>query len=264
MSDALDQFVVDGIQHNIPFLSALMQHPRWISGDISTAFIADEYPDGFVPVQADGIVISKLSCVALSMEMLRKDRLDSLPGRLSRHSGQYRSNWIVKLDQKSVTADILEREPGIPVEMLVSIGGADPINVESNWVPGEMLWSGRIDDEVVSVQVRSITGGVSLRYRGVAMNVRVLSPEHARLHDLMPERIIPDTSNLLLCPMPGLVVSIAVKAGQSVQAGEALATVEAMKMENVLRAEKDLVVLEVKVKPGDSLAVDAVIMDFVV
>lgn len=264
MSDALDQFVVDGIQHNIPFLSALMQHPRWISGDISTAFIADEYPDGFVPVQADGIVISKLSCVALSMEMLRKDRLDSLPGRLSRHSGQYRSNWIVKLDHQSVTANILEREPGTPVEMLVSIDGADPINVESSWVPGEMLWSGQIDDELVSVQVRSITGGVSLRYRGVAMNVRVLSPEHAKLHDLMPERTIPDTSNLLLCPMPGLVVSIAVKAGQSVQAGEALATVEAMKMENVLRAEKDLVVLEVKVKPGDSLAVDAVIMDFVV
>ena len=264
MSDALDQFVVDGIQHNIPFLSALMQHPRWISGDISTAFIADEYPDGFVPVQADGIVISKLSCVALSMEMLRKDRLDSLAGRLSRHSGQYRSNWIVKLDHQSVTANILEREPGTPVEMLVSIDGADPINVESSWVPGEMLWSGQIDDELVSVQVRSITGGVSLRYRGVAMNVRVLSPEHAKLHDLMPERTIPDTSNLLLCPMPGLVVSIAVKAGQSVQAGEALATVEAMKMENVLRAEKDLVVLEVKVKPGDSLAVDAVIMDFVV
>ncbi|MBN9670924.1 acetyl-CoA carboxylase biotin carboxylase subunit [Roseibium aggregatum] len=262
MSSALDGFYVDGIQHNVPFLTALMNHPRWRSGELATSFIADEYPDGFSPAVPDDTAYSVLAAVSLSMGALERERLDHLPGRLRAHSGAIREDWVVKLDDTFVPIRLAAGYPGTPVEIDVAIGEGPILNVESDWAPGAPLWTGRVGEEQVTVQVRPVTGGYRLDWQGYSVIAKVMTPRIAELEELMPEKLPPDTSKMLLCPMPGLVVSIAVSEGQEVKAGEQLAVVEAMKMENVLRAERDCVVSAVKAVPGDSLAVDAVIMEF--
>jgi propionyl-CoA carboxylase alpha chain len=264
MSVALDDFVVEGIQHNVPFLSALMAHPRWREGRLSTGFIAEEFPEGFQGATADSSTLSQLAVVALTMEILRKDRLDRLAGRLAPHAGNWREKWVVSIGGKTVE---LESPTGIallPMEVEIVLPGADePVTVLSNWMPGDLVWEGAIDDEPLSVQVRPALSGYRLLYRGIDVVARVMTPRIAALHSLMPEKLPPDTSKFLLCPMPGLVISLTVEEGQEVKAGETLAIVEAMKMENVLRADRDLTVQSISAKQGDSLAVDAVIMEFV-
>ncbi|MDN2581320.1 acetyl/propionyl/methylcrotonyl-CoA carboxylase subunit alpha [Aquibium sp. ELW1220] len=262
MSDALDSFVVDGIEHNIPFLAALMQHPRWREGRLSTAFIAEEYPDGFAPIAPSREDRQVLAALALSIELLRKDRLDRLPGRLAPHSGALKPNWVVRIGddylQMTVTAGMIS----IPLEMDVAVDGAEPITVASDWRPGEPVWKGTIGGRAVSAQLRPVTNAIRIAWKGMSVTARAMLPDTAALDRLMPVKVPPDTSRLLLCPMPGMVVSIAVVEGQEVKAGETLAVVEAMKMENVLRAERDLTVSRINAKPGESLAVDAVIMEF--
>jgi propionyl-CoA carboxylase alpha chain len=262
MSSALDAFYVDGIQHNVPFLTALMNHPRWRSGELATSFIADEYPDGFEPAVPDDHAYSVLAAVALSMGALQRERLDHLPGRLRAHSGAIREDWVIKLDKTYVPIRLVAGFPGTPVEIDVAIGDGPVVNVEADWAPGDPLWSGKVGDKEVTVQVRTLRGGYRLDWQGYSVTAKVMTPRIAELDALMPEKLPPDTSKMLLCPMPGLVVSIAVAEGQEVKAGEQLAVVEAMKMENVLRAERDCVVTAIKATPGDSLAVDAVIMEF--
>jgi propionyl-CoA carboxylase alpha chain len=262
MSSALDAYYVDGIQHNVPFLTALMNHPRWRSGELATSFIADEYPDGFFPAEPDDTANGVLAAVALSMGAIGRERLDHLPGRLRPHSGAVREDWVVKLDKTYVPIRLAAGYPGTPVELDVAIGDGPVVNVESDWAPGASLWNGTVGDRAVTVQVRPVTGGYRLDWQGYSLVAKVMTPRIAELDALMPEKLPPDTSKMLLCPMPGLVVSIAVSEGQEVKAGEQLAIVEAMKMENVLRAERDCVVEAIKAAPGDSLAVDAVIMEF--
>ncbi|MGB3831592.1 MAG: acetyl/propionyl/methylcrotonyl-CoA carboxylase subunit alpha [Mesorhizobium sp.] len=262
MSEALDEFVVDGIEHNIPFLAALMRHPRWREGRLSTGFIAEEYPDGFAPVAPDGDEKAVLAAVALAVELLRRDRLDRLTGRLAPHSGALKRDWVVKIGADYVPASILEGMISIPMEMDLSVGGGAPLTVASDWRPGEPVWRGRVGGRQVAVQLRPLPNGMRIAWQGMAVEAHAMLPRTAELERLMPVKLPPDTSKMLLCPMPGLVVSIAVAEGQEVKAGETLAVVEAMKMENVLRAERDLTVAKLKAKPGDSLAVDAVIMEF--
>ncbi|ADZ70214.1 acetyl-CoA carboxylase biotin carboxylase subunit [Polymorphum gilvum] len=262
MGEALDAFYVDGIQHNVPFLTALMNHPRWRKGELSTGFIAEEYPDGFAPARPDADAKSVLAAVALTMETVRRERLDHLPGRLRPHSGALREKWVVKIDADYLPARIAEGYPTTPIEMDIAVDGSAPHTVVSDWVPGERLWTGRVGERHVTVQVRPVSNGYQLDWQGYSVIAKVMTPRTAELDALMPEKLPPDTSKFLLCPMPGLVVSIAVAEGQEVKAGEQLAIVEAMKMENVLRAERDCVVAAIKAKPGDSLAVDAVIMEF--
>ena len=262
MSSALDAFYVDGIQHNVPFLTALMNHPRWRSGELATSFIADEYPDGFEPAVPDDEAYAVLAAVALSMGALQRERLDHLPGRLRAHSGAIREDWVIKLDKTYVPIRLAAGYPGTPVEIDVAIGDGPVVNVEADWAPGDPLWSGKVGAKDVTVQVRPLRGGYRLDWQGYSVVAKVMTPRIAELDALMPEKLPPDTSKMLLCPMPGLVVSIAVAEGQEVKAGEQLAVVEAMKMENVLRAERDCVVSAIKATPGDSLAVDAVIMEF--
>jgi len=262
MSEALDGFVVDGIAHNIPFLAALMRHPRWREGRLSTAFIEEEYPDGFAIPKAGEPERAVFCAVALAIELLRRDRLDRLPGRLAPHTGDFRRDWVVKLDGDYVPVSVVEGMVSIPTELDISIDGAAPVTLSSSWRPGEPIWRGRVGHKDVTVQIRTVLNGHELSWQGVASVVKVMTPRIAELDQLMPERKAPDTSRKLLCPMPGLVVSIAVGEGQEVKAGEVLAVVEAMKMENVLRAERDCTVSAVKAAPGDTLAVDAVIMEF--
>lgn len=262
MSSALDAFYVDGIQHNVPFLTSLMNHPRWRSGTLSTGFIAEEYPDGFAPAEPDTAALETLAAVALTMETLRRERLDHLPGRLRPHSGAVREAWTVKIGKDYIPVRLTEGYPGTPIEMDFAVGEGAPVTVTSSWVPGDVLWNGTVGGKRVTVQVRPVRSGYRLDWQGFSVIARVMTPRTAELDALMPEKLPPDTSRLLLCPMPGLVVSIAVTEGQEVKAGEQLAIVEAMKMENVLRAERDCVISSIKTKPGDSLAVDAVIMEF--
>ncbi|MCV6602779.1 MAG: acetyl/propionyl/methylcrotonyl-CoA carboxylase subunit alpha [Cohaesibacter sp.] len=263
MSTALDAFVVDGIEHNVPFLAALMDHPRWKAGNLTTAFIAEEYPDGFGGVSLDEQSEKALAAVALSMEMVRKNRLDDLIDRMAPHSGETRQEWVVALSKENrVAVDFVAGMPSTPIEMDMQYDDGTRVSVVSDWVPGAKLWTGTVGGKKLTVQVRNGLNAYQLTHSGVQVSAKVMRPNLAAMEALMPVRIPPDTSNLLLCPMPGLVVSIAVQEGQQVQAGEALATVEAMKMENILRAERDLVVSKINAAPGDSLAVDAVIMEF--
>ena len=262
MSEALDAFVVDGIEHNIPFLSALMQHPRWREGRLSTGFIAEEFPDGFAPRKPDEKEKSVLAAVATAIELVRRDRLDRLGGRLAPHSGAVKPNWVVRLDDDYIDVSFKDGLIGTPFEADFSVGGGKPVTVVSDWRPSDPVWVGVVGGTPCSVQVRPINNGLRMAWRGLSVAARVMLPATAKLDRLMPVKLPPDTSKLLLCPMPGMLVSVAVIEGQEVKAGETLAVVEAMKMENVLRAERDLTVSKVNAKPGDSLAVDTVIMEF--
>lgn len=261
-SAALDAFLIDGIQHNIPFLSSLHQHPRWREGRLSTGFIREEYPDGFVVGTVDETTRPILAAAAVAMEVVHQDRLESIPGRLRPATGELRRDWVVKLEREQVAVQIEQGFASIPLELDMSVAGGATMSVTSRWTPGDGLWQGDIGGEAVTIQVRRTVAGLELRYRGLSVIARVLPPRIARLDALMPEKAPADTSRFLLCPMPGLIVSVDVVTGQSVKAGETLAIVEAMKMQNVLRAERDLVVKTVKARAGDSLAVDAVIMEF--
>jgi propionyl-CoA carboxylase alpha chain len=263
MSEALDDFVVDGIEHNIPFLAALMRHPRWREGRISTAFIAEEYPDGFAAIVPDADEKAVLAAVAIAVELLRRDRLDRLSGRLAPHSGALKPDWVVRLGNEYLNVALGEGMVSIPLEMDMSVEEGAPLTVASDWRPGEPVWRGTVGGRQVAAQIRPVENGVRIAWKGMAATARVMRPRTAELDRLMPAKIAPDTSKLLLCPMPGLVISILVAEAQEVKAGEMLAVVEAMKMENVLRAERDLTVAKINAKPGDSLAVDAVIMEFV-
>lgn len=242
MSDALDGFVVDGIEHNVPFLAALMRHPRWREGRLSTGFIAEEYPEGFAPMEPTAEEAGILARVALSAHLVDAERRSHHLDRLRPATGQNK-DWVVKIGDAyhALTADDA---------------------VRSDWLPGEAVWRGAVDGRGVTAQLRPFLNGMRIDWQGLSVRTRVFTPRLAELDALMPVKLPPDTSKMLLCPMPGLVVSIAVSEGQEVKAGETLAVVEAMKMENVLRAERDLTVGSIKAKPGESLAVDAVIMEF--
>jgi len=242
MSDALDGFVVDGIEHNVPFLAALMRHPRWREGRLSTGFIAEEYPEGFAPMAPTEEEAGILARVALSAHLVDVERRANHLDRL-RPTHVSRTHWTVKIGDDYLA---------------LAAGDA----VTSDWRPGEAVWRGMIDGRPVTAQLRPFPNGMRIDWQGLSVRARVLTPRHAELDALMPVKLPPDTSKMLLCPMPGLVVSIAVREGQEVKTGETLAVVEAMKMENVLRAERDLTVGVVRAKPGESLAVDAVIMEF--
>ncbi|AXS40846.1 acetyl/propionyl/methylcrotonyl-CoA carboxylase subunit alpha [Breoghania sp. L-A4] len=262
MGLALDKFVIDGIGHNVPFLASIMKHPRWRSGALSTSFIADEYPDGFKAAEPNAQARSVFAAVALSMEVIRKERLDHLPGRLRPHTGALRADWVVKLDDDLLPVTLVEGFPAVPIEMDIKVADQPVVTLTGDWAPGDALWSGSVDGAPVNVQVRAIANGWRLEWQGYSVAARVMTPRTAELDALMPEKIAADTSKLLLCPMPGLVVSLHVAEGDEVSAGQQLAIVEAMKMENVLRAERDGKVASIKALPGDSLAVDAVIMEF--
>jgi propionyl-CoA carboxylase alpha chain len=262
-ANALDAFVIDGIRHNIPFLAALMQHPRWRAGRLSTGFIAEEYPDGFDAVAPEGELAQRIGAVAAAIDHVLGERKRRITGQMAGRGVTRQRRRAVRLGEAWLTLEVAREAQGIAVHPVEANGSVEPPCVlVSSWKAGDPVWHGLVDGHAVAVQVRPIANGFVLAHRGVEVRAYVYTEREAEAARLMPVKKPPDTGKALLCPMPGQVRSIAVVEGQEVKAGETLAVVEAMKMENVLRAERDAVVKAIKVKPGDSLAVDAVIMEF--
>ena len=259
-SDALDAFVIDGIRHNVPFLAALMAHPRWEAGKLSTGFIAEEFPGGFHAAAPQGEAAKVLAAVAAAVDHVLGERKRRISGQLGGKTVTRESERAVWLGDKEIRLTV-KRENGV-IEVWFHDGKVRASHVVSDWKPGAPVWSGTVDGHPATAQVRTIPNGFALSYRGVETRAYVYTEREAGYARLMPMRKAGDTGKQVVCPMPGLVVSIAVKEGQEVKAGETVAVVEAMKMENVLRAEIDGTVKKINAKPGDSLAVDAVILEF--
>jgi len=236
-----------------------MQNPRWKAGALSTGFIAEEYPQGFAPLAASGETALKLATVAAAIDHVMNARKRQISGQLpTQKPVVFQRERTVMLG--AARFDLTFEEGGAVVVARFADGEA--MEASSDWGGGDKVWRGAINGEPLAVQVRPILNGYALAHAGVSVEARVYTRREAELAALMPEKRLADTSMALLCPMPGLVKSIAVSAGQEVKAGEPLCMVEAMKMENVLRAERDVTIKKVLAKEGDSLAVDAVIMEF--
>jgi propionyl-CoA carboxylase alpha chain len=258
MATALDGFEVEGIGHNLPFLSAVMSQERFRSGNLTTAYIAEEFPEGFSGVQPDADALRILAAIAAFAHQKIRQRAVQISGTLSSSSRGTGKEWIVSLADAEETVTI---ETGSAGSSLVFADGSR-FMVSSDWLPGKRLASFTIGDRVAEVKIDLIGSAIRLRWRGMDVRARVRSPRVAQLARLMPVKVPPDMSRMLLCPMPGVITSVTVGVGDQVEAGQTLATVEAMKMENVLKAERRGVVKRVAAAPGQSLAVDELIMEF--
>ncbi|MCC5989775.1 MAG: acetyl/propionyl/methylcrotonyl-CoA carboxylase subunit alpha [Pararhodobacter sp.] len=256
---ALDTFEVEGIGHNLPFCSAVMEHPRFNSGAITTAFIAEEYPEGFQGVTLPEATLKRVAAAAAAMNRVAEIRRTRISGRMDNHERKVGDDWVVSTQGQDFALHIRADKGGATVEFA---NGGGAMRVESDWVPGQSLARLLVDGEPLVLKVSRITGGYRVRLRGADLKVHVFTPRQAELAALMPEKAPPDTSKLLLCPMPGLMMKLSVEEGQEVFEGQALCTVEAMKMENILRAERRGVVKKINAEIGGPLAVDDVIMEF--
>ena len=254
---ALDAFEVEGIGHNLPFLASVYDHPKFTSGNMTTAFIEEEFPDGFDGVPLVARDVKRVAAAISAMYRVTEIRRTRVSGRMDNHERKVGSDWVVRLQGEDVPVVIDADQSGATISM-----GTESLRVESDWTPGQPLARLMVDGEPLVLKISKLPGGFRVRYRGADLPVHVYSPRQAELAALMPEKIAADTSKLLLCPMPGLIVAVNVAVGDEVQEGQALCTVEAMKMENILKAEKKGVVSKVNAAAGDSLAVDDIILEF--
>jgi len=333
MREALDEFQLEGIGHNLPFLSAVMDHERFRSGNITTAFIEEEYPDGFKGVEIGGDKRNQIAAAVAVLNMISELRKTRLSGVLANHKRKVSKEWVAVIDGRQMPlklrkmhndgAEVTLSETAVSVADAIGGGsktaetaakllpmlelgaiyvdkvadelgcseteirnaidrlrqyGAEienagsgtlkfryrreKLTVETDWRPGQSLARVKVGKQVLALKVDPTHTGFRIRWRGADMDVKMISKRQAQYLTLMLEKVPADTSKFLLCPMPGLIVSIGVKEGEAVEEGQALATVEAMKMENILRAERKGVVSKINTKPGDSLAVDEVILEF--
>jgi propionyl-CoA carboxylase alpha chain len=248
---ALDKFEIEGLGHNIDFVSAIMQHPRFRSGDLTTGFIAEEYPDGFQGAPTSTALARNLAAITAFVETAEADRARRVDGQLG---GRLKppSAWQVKIDD--ILHDVELSGDDISVDGIL-------VDLDMEYTPGDRLIDAEIGEEPILVKIAKTWTGFTLTTRGAIHKVRVLPAHVAPLAAYMIDKIPPDMSRFLLCPMPGLLVQLNVAAGEKVEAGQPLAVVEAMKMENILRAEKAGVIKAINAAQGDSLAVDAVILE---
>ncbi len=248
MQEALDGFEIEGVGHNIPFLQAVVAQERFQEGRLTTGYIAEEFPDGFTGVELDEPVLNELAAFA-ACAGFRVEARGGPPGTSRALSVMYgEQRWDFEVEAREGFFS-------------VALSGAQS-RLETDWRPGDTLTRVEIDGEKRVVKINRVTGGFRLRYRGADLNFMVLASRVADLMALMPVKVMPDMSRFLLCPMPGQVVRLDVGEGDIVEEGQALAIVEAMKMENVLRAAKRVRVAKIGVGVGDVLAVDEVIMEF--
>lgn len=262
MADALDAFDIDGIQHNVSFLAAVMGHRRFQSGTFNTGFIAEEFKGGFTGAVLAPEQLKRIAAAAVCVHLRGEVRKHKISGQLN-GAPMLGHEWVVRAGAESFNVEAwLEGSKGVNVDFGEGPDAEEMLEVESAWKTGERLFRGRIGGERISMLIVERQGGLKINYRGASLNVTVQRPRIAELAKYMQVKRPPDTSKQLLCPMPGLVVSINVTEGHEVKAGETLAVVEAMKMENVLRSERDGVVKKIHAKKGDSLPVDSVILEF--
>ena len=255
--DALDAFQLDGVSDNIDFLSALLQHPRFREGNLTTGFIAEEYPEGFTGAPADEQLMTDLAALAAIVELTYETRAALIDGQLG--DPQFpEAVQVVRIGKRDFTVAIAPYDGG----NLAIVDGGEAIDVVGDWSPGDRLLVADMDGRSRIVQVAKKGRGWTLTTRGAAHQVLVMPRHIAELARHMIEKVPPDMSRFLLAPMPGLLTKLEVKAGDAVEAGQPIAVVEAMKMENILRAEKSATVKATPAKAGDSLAVDQVIVEF--
>ncbi len=255
---ALDTFEVEGIGHNLPFVSAVMEHPRFVSGNITTAFIAEEYPEGFKGARLEPGLVRRVAAAAAAMNRVAEIRRTRISGTMDNHKRKVGNSWVVDVQGEALGVTIAADHEGSTVTFEDGV----EMRVNSDWKPGQPLARLMVDAQPVVMKIAKIPMGFRVRLRGADLKVFVRTPRAAELARLMIEKLPPDTSKFLLCPMPGMLVGLSVGEGDEVQEGQALATVEAMKMENILKAERRGVVKTIKAAAGESLRVDAVIMEF--
>ena len=256
MENALDRFEIEGIGHNLPFLSAVMGHTRFKSGNITTAFIDEEYPDGFEGVNPSDDILEVLSVTALIITRMKMQRISARDSTFDNPVPK-EDNLVTRIARKNTNVTISDVKDGYKISF-----EKKSFEASIKYELGGTLAELSINGNQHAVKVTPVIGGYLLRLRGVEQVVKVMNSRIAELSDLMPDKLPTDTSKFLLCPMPGLVVSIMVSEGDIIEEGQSLAMVEAMKMENVLRAEKPGKVSKISVAEGDSLAVDEIIMEF--
>jgi propionyl-CoA carboxylase alpha chain len=248
---ALDAFRVEGLGHNIDFLSAIMQHPRFRAGELTTGFIAEEYPEGFEGAATSDELLRGLAAVGGIIATADADRAGRIDQQLN-GSPYAPGEWTVRIAETDYAVEL--EEDAITVD-------GEPVALEMEYTPGARVVEITLDDEPLTLQLAPTRGGYAVTTHGAKHNLRILQTRVAHLADHMIEKIPPDLSKLLICPMPGLLVKLHVAEGDKVQPGQPLATVEAMKMENILRAEKEATVATINAAEGDSLAVDEVILE---
>jgi propionyl-CoA carboxylase alpha chain len=256
MRSALDRFLIRGVSSNLSFLSALTMHQRFVKGDMNTNLIAEEYPDGFHPADVPHDDPTVIISVAASMVRRYRDRAAQIDGQLAGHERRVPKDWVVVMNNEYYPVSVVPVEGGHDVECDGKI-----FAVRSRWEFGQYLFDGTINGQQIFVQVERREQTYRLFHSGSQSDVMVIAPRAAELMQYMPVKEPPDMSRFLLSPMPGLLVSLAVKEGDSVNEGDELAVLEAMKMENTLYAERDCVVAKINYEPGASLAVDDKIME---
>ena len=258
MGRALDEFEIEGVQHNLPFLAAVMGQERFQKAELTTGYIAEEFKDGFKGVQATPAELEDLARVAAFIHVTSETRKSQISGAMAHHHRRIGADWVVRFNGFSLTVNVQPSTAGFTI----ALNGADAETASSDWLPGQRLGRFRFGQKSLSVKVSVRDAGFRLRWRGIDVVATVRSPRASVLAKLMPEKTVKDTSRLLLCPMPGVMRALHVKAGDSVEAGQAVAVVEAMKMENVLRAEKSAKVKRVAAQLGESMSVDQLILEF--
>jgi len=266
MATALDEYFIEGVSTNISFLRRIMAHPRFVEGRLSTDFIADEYPDGVVDAQADTSTLRLFSAVAMAATAIEQRRAGQISGQL-RADARASDSDVSLVCTFSDYGDEFRARVEFRNGQWIVVYDHGEIEVATDWWPGQAQFRARIDGEGVSaspvnVVIKRTPTGYELRNSGIAASCTVLAPRVAELSRHMIEKPAPDMSRFLVSPMPGLLIRVSVEPGDSVKAGEELAVVEAMKMENVLTAERDVVVDEVLAEAGSSLTVDQPILTF--
>jgi propionyl-CoA carboxylase alpha chain len=257
MRDALDQYFIRGLSHNIPFLASLMSKERFVKGALTTNFIAEEYANGFHADDLPADDPTVLIAVAAAVNLCAASRERKISGQFPGHEMKVPTAWTVVFNGQYHDVDARTAEGGYAVVI-----GSEAIDVKTDWHLGSPLFRGTVDGRPVCVQVDRDGVAYVLAHAGSRAKVLVLTRHAAAMNRLMPFKAPPDMSKYLLSPMPGLLRSVEVKEGQEVKAGEPLAVVEAMKMENILKAERDATVAKVHAKAGESLAVDQKIIEF--
>ncbi|HOZ28716.1 MAG TPA: acetyl/propionyl-CoA carboxylase subunit alpha, partial [Hyphomonadaceae bacterium] len=246
-----------GIQDNSPFLAAVLDQKRFQSGNITTGYIKEEFPDGFHGAEASPEVEKVIVAAAVYANVLMRTRMSGISGRIEPARPQ-RKDWVALVGRKPVPVNIDYAKGKATIEFV----GGKTHTISTDWLPGTGLMELVFDKDTYALSIATADEGFVIRRLGVEAHVKVCTPVQAELHGRLPEKQKPDTSKLIMSPMPGLVVSVAVKVGQEVKSGEAVCVVEAMKMQNIIRAEADGVVKTVNAAEGASVAADEILVEF--